>query len=387
LKKLAIISSGNLHSEPRVLMEINALNQSYELVLFGKTSTLTFPFIALSIAAEMPRINFHFSYPAVFRKIISVFVNLYILYAKYMHDVRAARAEKENLKKLVSQKPDLVVLHGIHHLPWVSKAIDELNCPLILNMHEYYPLEFEDDAFWMRTVKPEYDDILRRYAKKAKAYFVVCDSIIQEYSKSGFTNQFLIRNTKPVYPLQPKFNGVKDVHMIHHGVCNASRKIELTIESMKHLPDNYFLDLMLVPDRIVFPKLLELAKSDKRIRFLDPVPTKQIPEFINSYDIGLFLLPPSNFNYLNALPNKLFEFIQARLAIVVSPNPEMKALVEQYEMGVVSKDYSAEEFAKAIRSIDSDKLKKFKINTDKAAREINDEKEQLKIKEVVDSLI
>ena len=132
---------------------------------------------------------------------------------------------------------------------------------------------------------------------------------------------------------------------------------------MAFLPENYTLDLMLMPDDTYYLKLIELAKQNPRIRFLPVVPTTEIIPFLNSYDIGLFLLPPTNFNYLNALPNKLFEFIQARLAIVVSPNPEMKQLVKTYTIGEVSEDYTPQAFAKAIQLITPEKLIYYKENT------------------------
>ena len=55
----------------------------------------------------------------------------------------------------------------------------------------------------------------------------------------------------------------------------------------------------------------------------------EIVDTIAEYDIGLFILSPINFNYYHALPNKLFEFIQARLAIAVSPSPEMARIVHR----------------------------------------------------------
>jgi hypothetical protein len=49
-----------------------------------------------------------------------------------------------------------------------------------------------------------------------------------------------------------------------------------------------------------------------------------------------------------ASPNKLFEFIQARLPVVTTPNYEMKNLIQKYQLGVVAKDFSVSSFAQAI---------------------------------------
>lgn len=366
-------------------MEINALKYSYHLLLFGKESKLPYPFYNLKYLESPARINFHFKYPLPIRKLISAVLRAYLKIRSYKAVLSITNLKKWNEAQLMKAQPNIIILHGIMHLPWVCNAVSKLNVPLILNFHEYYPLEFEDNEHWVKTIKPLYDDILKKYSSKASSFFVVCNSIIKSYENIGITNQILIRNSKPYYELKPTQNSEDNIRMIHHGICNASRRIDLTIECMKHLPKNFFLDLMLIPDSIVYPKLRELAKNDPRINFLAPVPTNDIPVFINAYDLGIFLLPPLNFNYLNALPNKLFEFIQARLAIVVSPNPEMKDLVEKYQLGVVSKDYSAEEFAKAIL-LASKNIDFYKRKSDEAARIINDSEEQKKILREVDRL-
>ena len=75
------------------------------------------------------------------------------------------------------------------------------------------------------------------------------------------------------------------------------------------------------------------AEADPRIRILPPVKSDDVVYTINQYDIGVFLIPPVNFNYANTLPNKLFDFIQARLGIAIGPTPEMASIVDRYGNG------------------------------------------------------
>ena len=65
----------------------------------------------------------------------------------------------------------------------------------------------------------------------------------------------------------------------------------------------------------------------------------RIVDTIAQYDIGLFLLSPANFNYYHALPNKLFEFVQARLAVAIGPSPEMARIVNDHDLGIVAPDF------------------------------------------------
>jgi glycosyltransferase involved in cell wall biosynthesis len=388
MKKVAIICDNPLQSQPRLLTEVNALKGTYKILLFGEESTLPFPFFKLRYFNNHPLINFHFKWPPIIRKPVSFLISAYLLVYRLLKAAITFFQKRNNSKILTEQAPDLVIMHGMAHADWVHKTLKSLKIPLVINMHEYYPLEFEDSPVWMRDVKPVYDRTIRLYCSNAQSYFVVCNSIIKKYEEEfGLKNQVLIRNAKPFRDIQPKLNNQGIIRMIHHGASISSRKIELTIDCMKFLPENYHLDFMLVPNATYYQALVDHAKADKRIRFLPIIPTTDIPAFISQYDLGLFLLPPTNFNYLHALPNKLFEFIQARLAIVVSPNPEMKALVEDFDLGAVSQGYTAEEFARAILSIDLQKIEYYKNNANRAAQIINDEEEQKKILKTVNSLL
>lgn len=85
---------------------------------------------------------------------------------------------------------------------------------------------------------------------------------------------------------------------------------------------------------------------------LEPVPMHRIVSFASTYDIGVFLLPPTNFNYRNALPNKLFEFIQARLAVAIGPSPQMAAVVREWNCGIVSDDFTPASLGENLQRLD-----------------------------------
>ena len=64
------------------------------------------------------------------------------------------------------------------------------------------------------------------------------------------------------------------------------------------------------------------------MRFHDPVAPAELPFAMNACDVGVFCMPPININARYALPNKFFDFVQARLAVGVGPAEEMARLTD-----------------------------------------------------------
>ncbi|MFM7488372.1 MAG: hypothetical protein ACKO13_15780, partial [Cytophagales bacterium] len=203
----------------------------------------------------------------------------------------------------------------------------------------------------------------------------------------------VITNANWFYDIQP--SPVTDkIRMIHHGGSTPSRKLELMIEMMKHLDERFTLDLMLIVPPSASSKtrgyidyLKSLAAGDERIRFLPAITSSEIVPFINQYDVGVFLLPPVNFNYANTLPNKLFDFIQARLAIAIGPTPEMVEIVNKYDIGVVSEDFTPMTLSAKLNTLTTEKLRYLKQQTRTAAIELTAEKNRNLLLSVVASLI
>jgi glycosyltransferase involved in cell wall biosynthesis len=134
------------------------------------------------------------------------------------------------------------------------------------------------------------------------------------------------------------------------------------------------LDLYLVPagDGGKYLRTLqERAAGSDRITIHEPVPPAELPRTLNAYDVGVFSLPPDNFNMENCLPNKLFDFLQARLAFAVSPSPEMARFVRDNELGVVSADYSGESFVEALRELTPERVQAGKDAAHRHAKELS----------------
>jgi glycosyltransferase involved in cell wall biosynthesis len=88
-----------------------------------------------------------------------------------------------------------------------------------------------------------------------------------------------------------------------------------------------------------------------RIHVVPYVAPEAVVGYIRSADVSVVPLSRQYMNYEIALPNKLFQSIQAGVPVVVSDNPEMKRFVAQHKVGEVFPGGDAVALAKAINTV------------------------------------
>lgn len=275
----------------------------------------------------------------------------------------------EALRLLSSNEPDIVIANDLSALPLSLRLAKD--SPVLYDAHEYSPGEYEEQALW-RFLFSRYNDALcRKYLPSVASMMTVCDGIANEYARKYGVHPFVVHNAPKNQYLFP--TPVKDsIRIIHHGVASHVRHLELMIEMMAYLDGRFTLDLMLIEaERSYMEFLREKAQNDPRIRFVEPVPMSQICQRINEYDIGVFLLPPVNFNYRFALPNKFFEFVQACLVVAIGPSPEMASLVRKYGCGVIADSFEPRALAQALSALDVEQVKNFKEASHRAAQRLS----------------
>ena len=179
------------------------------------------------------------------------------------------------------------------------------------------------------------------------------------------------------------------IKLIHHGYASPDRVIEGMIETMDYVDSRFHLDLMLVANyqQDYLQQLEQMVKTRNNVRILSPVSFEEIIPFTSQYDIGFYILKPANFNHLYALPNKFFEFIQARLMVAIGPSPEMARLTKQYNLGIIAKDFSAKEMAKSLNALTKEQILQYKENPNLTAKMLNAEKEGEKLLKILEEVL
>ena len=115
----------------------------------------------------------------------------------------------------------------------------------------------------------------------------------------------------------------------------------------------------------------------KQVIFLGKLTQDELPKITASADVGVSLIENLSISYYYALPNKLFEYIMAEIPVIVSNLPQMKEIVEKYDVGFAVDIENKAELITAIKKLseDSDLYKSKKQNCHVASQELNWEKE------------
>jgi len=243
---------------------------------------------------------------------------------------------------------------------------------ILFDAREYYPNHYEDIWWWRLLHQPLNRRLCRDYLHQADHVVTVCQGLADEYRREfGITCSLLPSYPTPV-DCAPSQVDATNIRLVHHGLASRSRKIERMIEMMDHLHERFSLDLILMPsDDQYMASLRAMCATRPRVRVLPPLPFVQLVAATNAYDIGVFLVPPGNFNLRFTLPNKFFEYIQARLMVAIGPSPEMARLVHAHNLGIVSPDFAPATLAGLLNRLTSEDIENYKARAHQAARLLN----------------
>lgn len=279
---------------------------------------------------------------------------------------------------------DLVYVSDLYLLPHVIRH--KKNAKVLFDAREYYPRQ-NDESFFFRTLdSSDRARVCRKYMPLANRVITVSPGIAEKYRQEFGVNASVIMSVPSYQETKPQNEHEEVIKIVYHGMANRNRRIENMINIFKGLTIAAELHLYMVGDAGYIAELKEQTKDDTNIYFHPPVPTEKIIENTNVYDIGFCFYEPTTFNVIHCLPNKFFEFIQARLVVAIGPSPEMEAIVKKYDCGLVGSSFSVPDMTALLNNITRKEINRLKANSDRAAHELNFEKEILKLGEIIDQL-
>lgn len=378
-KNIVITVLSNIKNDARVRRQIEALKKEYQVTVICFDGELSDEYELVIL----PAIKL-----TLWRKAIaSVFLLLrfYSVAYKILHNYFPFVK-----RKFAGRHFDLVIANDAETLPLAFA----FRTRVLFDAHEYAPRHFEDKLQWRIFFQGYNNWLCKNYIPLLNGMTTVGKALAREYKKNFGLEPTVITNASNFVNIQPGAVSENKIKLVHHGIINRSRKLELMIDLMNLLDDRFTLDMFLLmpvsgSEKIqnYINEFRDKARSNPHIKILEPVRSSELVRVISQYDIGVFLLPPVNFNYRNALPNKLFDFIQARLGIAIGPTPEMAEIVKSYHNGVISDDFAPQSLAMKLNALTKKDVEAFKDNSHKAASVFNAESNALIFKGLINRIL
>jgi glycosyltransferase involved in cell wall biosynthesis len=289
---------------------------------------------------------------------------------------------------LLFRKADALLSNDLDTLPANFFASRLKRIPLFFDSHEYFPEVPE--LINKKFVKKIWIIIEQFFLPKIKYSYTVCNSIAEIYKEKYNITPFVIRNL-PYRKAETTLNKTNSVLkfdnkkiVLYQGSLNIGRGLELMLETMKFLENTMFViagegDI----SSILHKKVTEKGLKEKVV-FLGRIPISELYQYTASADLGISLEENLGLNYYYALPNKLFDYIQAHVPVLVSDFPEMRAIVNKYNIGFSTNETDPEKLAFIIENIFKDQYRynQWKMNLKQAAVELCWENEEKKLIEL-----
>lgn len=310
------------------------------------------------------------------------------LATRRMRSVELSASGLSRARELIGdQRFDLVVANDARALP-LAHAV-ALGAPVWADMHEWAAEEFSHVTSWRLLVGPLMEHLCQEYLPRSAAVTTVCQPLAELYTQHYGMPCEVVTNAGPWRDLAPQPVTDDVIKLVSSGAAIRGRNLEMLVEATLEVPQ-CTLDLYLVPAADggkYLEELTELAGGSSRVTLHEPVAPDQLPRTLNRFDVGVFCMPPININAKYGLPNKLFDFVQARLAQAIGPLQEMARIVEENDLGVVSEDFTKESFVMALQKLTPDSVRAAKQSAHEHALDLSSERDLAVVDGIVTRLL
>ena len=263
---------------------------------------------------------------------------------------------------LRSMDINAVWANDLDTLPGCWLTARRKRCPLVLDCHELFP---EVPEIRHKPVVKAVWQLVERLIPNCNGLLTVCNSLADYYHTKYGVEMTVVRNL-PEAPEAPEVLEApvhrKPPILLYQGAVNVGRGVDWAIDALEWLPDcrlvvaggGDLLEEMKAyaaskpwTDRITFTGRLEPEKLEALTTALGiRSSSSRSPKAV-----GLVMLEDLCLSYHYALPNRIGDFVQAGIPMVVSNLPEMARVVKEYGIGEIMKAPGAQALAESVKKV------------------------------------
>ena len=255
------------------------------------------------------------------------------------------------LTLLFSRRPALIIANDLDTLPAAYLASRFRGSKLLYDSHELFTQVPE--LIHRKRVQRFWKWIESMLVPRVQHAITVSYPIAEIYRRLYGVRFAVVRNVplrmsrpeKPQFPAE--YRGKQLI--IYQGALNVGRGLELMIQTMHFLEEVIFIIAGIGDIEMQLRDLVKQEGLEDKVEFKGRLLPDQLLPLTFSCDLGISLEEDLGLSYRYALPNKMFDYIQARVPILCSALPEMKRIVETYGVGIATRERQPEKLAAIVR--------------------------------------
>lgn len=253
-------------------------------------------------------------------------------------------------------KADILLANDLDTLPAVWLAAKLKRIPFVFDSHEYFtevpelihrPFVQSIWKFIEQLLLPHVEHMLTVNQEIADLFaqeYSLAPEVVMNVPLAGNESQ---NSSSVVLPE----GAVGKTRILYQGAVNMGRGLEEMICALPFLPECF---LIIAGDGDLVHKLQDLVSEKQvaeQVYFTGRLPFDQLRSLTKQADIGISLEQDLGLNYRLALPNKIFDYMQAGIPVLSSSLPVMSALVSREKIGLVISSFDPDSIRKAIHQL------------------------------------
>jgi glycosyltransferase involved in cell wall biosynthesis len=195
-------------------------------------------------------------------------------------------------------------------------------------------------------------------SRKADAVITVNPSIAIELHRRYGVDPVVLMNCPPLAPerergkLRDHLDLGKRPLILYHGAISPDRGVEQLVDAIPLLPADTAVVLLGYGNLVDhYTSLAGEADYRGRLYVVPAVPIADLPNWVCDADVGIIAFQPVDRNNVLGTPNKLFEYMEAGVPMIVSDFPEMRRIVTETGAGIARDTSSPASLAAAIEEL------------------------------------
>lgn len=252
----------------------------------------------------------------------------------------------------------------------------KLNIPLVYDSHEIFTEMPSVNGRFTQNIWRSLESFI---VPKLKFMMTASESYAEWFHKTYDIERPVVVQNFPVKNENPQnyaeINAKKII--LYQGAINPSRGLGMMIPAMKEIENAELWIAGDGPKKIEFEKLTKTLGLDEKVKFIGKLLPEKLRKITQKADVGLSIEENNGLSYYLSMPNKVSDYIQARIPVVVSDFPEMRKVIDHFEAGEKISDHT--ELADKVKKVLENGKQSYEEALNHAAAHLCWEQEEPKI--------